>query len=98
MEFSVVKFVLIGIVMAFANMCNTLYFRNVAKKNAHAAAFWSAMLILVNAITIIHYVEDQAYILAALLGTYMGTFLTLKWEQIKKKNQAQAYRIVRFPF
>ncbi len=39
MEFSVVKFVLIGIVMAFANMCNTRYFRNVAKKNVHTVAF-----------------------------------------------------------
>ncbi|MBL8496304.1 hypothetical protein ABF87_07935 [Nitrosomonas sp. JL21] len=86
MEFFLVKFVLIGIVMAFANMCNTLYFRNVAKKKAHTAAFWSAMLILVNAITIVHYVEDQVYILAALLGTYGGTFFTLKWEQKKMEN------------
>lgn len=89
MEFSLVKFVLIGIVMAFANMSGTLYFRNVAKKKAHAAAFWSAMLILVNAIAIVNYVENHAYILAAIVGTYVGTFLTLKWEQTKKENKAQ---------
>lgn len=71
-------------------MCNTRYLRNVAKKNAHAAEFWSAMLILVNAIIIIHYVEDQVYTLAALLGACVVTFLTLKCEQKKKKKQAQA--------
>lgn len=47
------------------------------------------MLILVNAIIIIHYVEDQVYILAALLGACVVTFLTLKWEN-KEEIQAQA--------
>ena len=90
MEFSFLTFVLIGIVMAFANMCGTLYFRNVAKKKAHTAAFWSAMLILVNAIAIVSYVENHVYVLAALLGTYVGTFLTLKWEQNKQENKVRA--------
>lgn len=90
MEFSFLTFVLIGIVMSFANMCGTLYFRNVAKKKAHTAAFWSAMLILVNAIAIVSYVENHAYVLAALLGTYVGTFLTLKWEQNKQENKVRA--------
>lgn len=90
MEFSLGKFLLIGIVMAFANMSGTLYFRNVAKKKPHTAAFWSAMLILVNAIAIVNYVENHVYILSALLGTYIGTFLTLKWERNKKEDRAQA--------
>lgn len=87
MEFSIVKFLLILLVMAFANICGTLYFSNVEKKKAHNAAFWSAMLILVNAFTIINYVENNIYIAAAFIGTYLGTFGTLKWMRKKERNQ-----------
>lgn len=88
MEFSIVKFLLIMLVMSFANICGTLYFSNVEKKKAHNAAFWSAMLILINAFSIINYVENNAYIAAAFIGTYLGTFGTLKWMPKKKKNQS----------
>ncbi len=81
MEFSLETFLFIMIIMAFANMCGTLYFCNVEKKKAHTAAFWSAMLILINAFAIIHYVENSIYIVAAFIGTYIGTFGTLKWGQ-----------------
>ncbi len=86
MEFSLEKFLLIMIIMAFANMSGTLYFCNVEKKKAHTAAFWSAMLILINAFAIIHYVENSIYIAAAFIGTYVGTFGTLKWEQKTERN------------
>ena len=76
--------------MAFANICGTLYFSNVEKKKAHTAAFWSAMLILINAFTITNYVENSVYIAAAFIGTYLGTFGTLKWRQ--KKERAELNR------
>jgi hypothetical protein len=87
MEFLLVKFVLIVLAMAFANACGALYFINLEKKKANTAAFWSAMLILANAFTITNYVEDNIYIAAAFIGTYLGTFGTLKWKQKKKRNQ-----------
>ena len=72
--------------MAFANMCGTLYFSNVEKKKAGTAAFWSAMLILINAFAIINYVENNIYIAAAFIGTYLGTFGTIKWKKKKERN------------
>ena len=86
MEFSIVKFLSVVLVMAFANVCGTLYFSNVEKERVLKAAFWSAMLILVNAFSIINYVENNIYIAAAVIGTYLGTFGTIKWMQRKEKN------------
>ncbi|MBY0498145.1 MAG: hypothetical protein K2P74_00815 [Nitrosomonas sp.] len=83
MEYSIVKFFLIILIMAFANMCAALYFSNVDRKKAGAAAFWSAMLVLINAFTIINYVENNIYIAAAVIGTYLGTFGTIKWQKAR---------------
>ena len=88
MEISIVRFLLVVLVMAFANICGTLYFNNVEKENTLKAAFWSAMLILVNAFSIINYVENNIYIAAAVIGTYLGTFGTIKWMTKKERNQS----------
>lgn len=85
MEFSITTFCLVTLTMGFANVCGTLYFINLGKKNAHAAAFWSATLILANAFTITSYVENHAYVVAAFIGTYLGAFGTLRWQQ-KQEN------------
>lgn len=86
MEYPIAKFLLIVLAMAFANICGTLYFSNVGKKEASAAAFWSATLILVNAFVITNYVENNIYIAAAFIGTYLGTFGTIRWKQKKKEE------------
>ena len=87
MEFSIITFLLVVLVMAFANICGTLYFNNVEKEKALKAAFWSAMLIVVNAFSIINYVENNIYIAAAVIGTYLGTFGTIKWMSKKKQTK-----------
>ena len=87
MEISLTTFFLIIVTMIFANVCGTLYFTNLGKKNASAAAFWSAMLIAANAFTITNYVENNFYITAAFIGTYLGTFWTLRWRQ-KQENKS----------
>ncbi|WMJ08695.1 hypothetical protein [Nitrosomonas sp. sh817] len=85
MDFSVSTFCLVALSMGFANVCGTLYFINLSNKNPHAAAFWSAVLILANAFTITSYVENHAYVAAAFIGTYLGAYGTLKWQQ-KREN------------
>jgi hypothetical protein len=84
MEFSVIKFLLIMIAMALADVCWTLYFIDVEERKAHPAAFWSAMIILVTAFTVTNYVENKIYIVAAFIGAYLGTFGTVRWKQKKK--------------
>lgn len=87
MEFSLVKFLLIMIAMALADVCWTLYFIDVEERKAHAAALWSAMIILVTAFTVTNYVENEIYITAAFIGAYLGTFITIKWKLKKEGKQ-----------
>ncbi|MEK6685043.1 MAG: hypothetical protein AABY99_01495 [Pseudomonadota bacterium] len=87
MEFSIVTFLLIMIAMAVADVCWTLYFIDVEERKAHAAAFWSAMIILVTAFTVTSYVENKIYIAAAFIGAYLGTFGTIKWKQKMERKQ-----------
>ncbi|WMJ09732.1 hypothetical protein [Nitrosomonas sp. sh817] len=85
-EFSWVTFFLIMVAMALADVCWTLYFIDVEERRAHAAAFWSAMIILVTAFTVTNYVENKIYIAAAFLGAYAGTYVTITW---KKKVESR---------
>ena len=87
MEFSIVTFLLIMAAMAFADVCWTLYFIDVEERKAHAAAFWSAMIILVTAFTVTNYVENAIYIVAAFIGAYIGTFGTIIWKKRKEAKQ-----------
>ena len=75
------------IAMAFADVCWTLYFIDVEERKAHAAAFWSALIILVTAFTVTNYVENEIYITAAFIGAYLGTFGTIKWKQKMERKQ-----------
>lgn len=73
--------------MAIADVCWTLYFIDVEERRAHAASFWSAMIILVSAFTVTSYIENSVYITAAIIGAYLGTFGTIKWKQKKEKER-----------
>jgi hypothetical protein len=87
MEFSIIKFLLIVLAMAVADVCWTLYFIDVEERRAHAASFWSAMIILVSAFTVTSYIENNIYITAAIIGAYLGTFGTIKWKQKRERKQ-----------
>jgi hypothetical protein len=87
MEFSIVTFVLVALAMAFADICWTLYFIDVEERRAHAASFWSAMIILVSAFTVTNYVENKIYVIAAFIGAYLGTYGTIKWKQKKESEK-----------
>lgn len=86
-EFSFVTFFLIMVAMALADVCWTLYFIDVEERRAHAAAFWSAMIILVTAFTVTNYVENKIYIVAAFLGAYVGTYVTIQWKRKTENRQ-----------
>ncbi|WP_293006703.1 hypothetical protein [Nitrosomonas sp.] len=81
MEFSLVTFFLIMVAMTVSDICFTLYFIDVEERRAHGAAFWSAMIILVTAFAVTNYVENKIYIVAAFIGAYVGTYVTIEWKK-----------------
>ena len=50
----------------------------VAEKRVHPAAFWSAIIILASALSVLAYTENRWMVLPAAVGAYVGTFIALK--------------------
>jgi hypothetical protein len=77
-ERAVIRFALVFLAVALADVCWTLYFQKVATKAAHASAFWSAAIVALGAFTITEYTQSRWLILAAVLGAYAGTWATVR--------------------
>lgn len=72
-----IRFALVFLATLLADVCWTKYFQQVAAKAAHASALWSASIIALGAFTITEYTQSRWLILAAVLGAYAGTWLTV---------------------
>jgi hypothetical protein len=58
----------------------------VGKKNAIFAATWSALIVAVGGFTVISYTINHWFILASLIGSWVGTYITIGREK-KKVDQ-----------
>ena len=73
-----IKFFTVMISMMLADVCWTKYFMKVADKNALQAGFWGSIIILFGAISTTSYVDDHTLIIPAVLGAFIGTYITIK--------------------
>lgn len=66
--------------MILADICWTKFFMKVAEKKAIPAGIWSASIILFGAVVTTEYVHDRTLIIAAMLGAFIGTAITVYWK------------------
>ncbi len=64
--------------MLAADVCWTRYFLEVAAKRAVLAGAWSGAIVAFGAVAVVHYVHDPLAILAAVAGSFLGTYVTVK--------------------
>lgn len=83
---SVLIFIGVFFATALADVFWTLYFINVQEKKAFIASFWSSMIVVCSAFTIMTYQESWVYSIAAVLGAFTGTYGTMKWKERKDKK------------
>lgn len=55
-----------------------LYTLHVSRRNAAAAAMWSAMIILLSGFAAVSYVADHWLLTAAMAGALVGTYFTVR--------------------
>lgn len=70
----------------FADIAWTFYFIKVSDRKSITAGLWSSMIILFGAFTAINYVHDSRFIIAASIGAFIGTYITVEYEKRKNKN------------
>jgi len=68
----------VGLV-TFSDVCWTFYFIKTAERMATQAAGWSAVVVGVSAVSTVAYVHDVRFVVAAMLGAFLGTFFTIKF-------------------
>jgi len=83
----ILTFIMVIIMMAIADICWTLYFIKIEERKSIQAGIWGSMIYLFSAITVTKYMENQSYIIAAIIGAFLGTYLTVEWKIKKDKKR-----------
>lgn len=89
------KFLLVFICVAITDMCWAIYIIKTAQKKALLASIWGSGISLLSAITVISYTNDHRFIIASVLGAFIGTYVTIKYvktdgkEEIDTKSKIQ---------
>lgn len=76
----------IGVMLATAlvDVCWTFYFISITKEKALLAGWWSTLVVAFGAAATVSYVNDPTLLVAAFIGAFVGTSLTVQYNKGKK--------------
>ena len=83
------KFILVMLSMVLADICWTMYFIEVDKRRPVPAGIWGSAIMIFGAITTVNYVGDHRLLIAAILGSFIGTAGTVYYKKKKEKNDSK---------
>jgi peptidoglycan biosynthesis protein MviN/MurJ (putative lipid II flippase) len=87
MEFSyALKFLIVMISMILADICWTYYFIKIEERKSISAGIWASLIYIFGAFTVTPYINDKSLIIAAIIGSFVGTSLTVEYKKRKEKN------------
>lgn len=72
------NYLLVFCAMFLADVCWTRYFIEVAAKRAFIASMWSGAIVACGAYAVVNYVHDPLAVAAAVAGSVLGTYVTMK--------------------
>ena len=75
-------FLLVIILMTLTDIVWVLSMRAITAKNAPLAGLWSALTIMFVSFVTVDYVSNNWLILAAMIGCFLGTFITTKFTNV----------------
>ena len=78
------KFITVMCSMILADVCWTQYFIKVDERKSIAAGIWGSSIIIFGAITTVNYVGDHTLLIAAVLGSFIGTTATVEYKKRKE--------------
>ena len=83
-----VKFVIVMVAMFLVDICWAKYFIYVGKHKPFLASAWGSSILLFGAVSTISYVHDRTFLIAAFLGSFIGTYWAVNKER-KKAEKAE---------
>ena len=89
MEFSyTLKFLIVMISMILADICWAYYFIKIEERKSIPAGIWASLIYIFGAFTVTSYINDKSLIIAAIIGSFVGTSLTVEYKKRKEKNKS----------
>jgi hypothetical protein len=82
----ILQFLGVTVAMFLADVCWTLYFIKIEERKSVAAGIWAVFIYMFGAFTVTSYMEDRSLIVAAMIGSFLGTYCTIEY---KKKKEAK---------
>lgn len=79
-------FLFVMVAVTIADVCWTMYFIETEKRNAVKAGVWSAMIMVAGAFTTTKYVDDRSFIIAAVIGAFLGTAGIIEWKRRQEEK------------
>ena len=81
-----IQFILVFIAMAVADVCWTYYFIKIDERKSIAAGIWGSLIYICGAFGVLSYTENKTLIIPAVLGAFVGTYITVEYKK-KKENK-----------
>lgn len=82
----IIKFTIVFFAMALTDVCWAYYFIKIGERKAVQAGIWAILLFLSGAVVTTSYVGDNSLIAAAALGSFAGTYITVKYKKHKENE------------
>jgi peptidoglycan biosynthesis protein MviN/MurJ (putative lipid II flippase) len=73
--------------MILADICWAYYFIKIEERKSISAGIWASLIYIFGAFTVTSYINDKTLIIAAIIGSFIGTSLTVEYKKRKEKNK-----------
>lgn len=77
----ILSFLGVFLAMTITDICWTFYLLKVEERKSVQAGLWASVLYLFGATVVTAYVGDKSLIIAAMLGSFFGTYITLEYKK-----------------
>jgi len=82
-----IKFTVVMIAMAVTDVCWAYYFIKVGERRAIQAGTWAVLLFFAGAVVTTNYVHDNTLMIAAAIGSFGGTAITIEYKKRKENKE-----------
>lgn len=87
-NFSILRAVMVFLLTIIVDIFWGFYIRRTGQGKAIQAAIFGSAITFFGAFIVINYVKNMLYLIAAVLGSFVGTWLTVRYDAKNKQGPA----------